>query len=345
MGWLWGSGSDSNKDTLDPSLRDFLDSEAPRGPKPALPKKPTPKPAESSQPAQETTGEISADPAKPAVPPQSLFQDGRYAHLWKNYTPQNILDDRGKNEQDKLRDIVDAYNDRRGAIGRAAMENCAMEYIDQFNCFKSPTFWQASTVCRDESRKFNKCYDMQSKFLKALGYLTMDPRSEEDFEKIQMHADKLYTQMKEQEALIEKAREEGTEIPKFESVLSKRNVVRAVEGKSLSSRPLTEATTGATGATGVFAVPMDTTEQEDDADVWSHIKPTARQQYEKNLAKLPPEEQEIERRALMGELRANTGMAKQLEGTFIEERINRMKRREKGQATIGDTIKRLWGWD
>jgi uncharacterized protein (UPF0335 family) len=30
--------------------------------------------------------------------------------------------------------------------------------------------------------------------------------------------------------------------------------------------------------------------------------------------------------------------------TFLEERIERIKRRESGQATIGDTIKYWWGW-
>jgi hypothetical protein len=37
-------------------------------------------------------------------------------------------------------------------------------------------------------------------------------------------------------------------------------------------------------------------------------------------------------------------MAKQVEAAFVEERINRMKRKEAGQATIGDTIKSWWGW-
>ncbi|PSN60777.1 hypothetical protein BS50DRAFT_578947 [Corynespora cassiicola Philippines] len=325
MGWLWGNSGDSSaKDTLDPSLRDFLQKEAPTGPKPALPSKPAAKPIENSEPSPNKPTE----PEKPAVPPQSQFQDGRYAHLWKNYTPQQALEDRGKTEQDKLRDIVDAYNDRQASIGRIAMENCALESLEQFECFRKPNWWQASTMCNAESRKFNRCYDMQSKFLKALGYLTMEDRSPEEDEKIQMHADKLYQQMLEQEKEIEKAREEGREIPKFENVLSKQNVARALAGKSFTATPVQLA-----------AKP----EQPED-DVWDHIKPEARQEYEKKISEMPAEDQEIERQALIGELRAKTGIAKKLEETFIEERINRMKRREAGQATIGDTIKRLWGW-
>jgi|TARA_R110002003_G_scaffold186_6_gene14553 hypothetical protein len=329
MGWLWGSGGGGSTDNLDPSLQDFLKKEAPTGPKPSLPAAPPKKSNETSNPPS-TAAPASTEPEKPFVPPQSQFQDGRYAHLWKNYTPQNILDDRGKNEQDKLRDLVDAYNDRRAGIGRIAMENCALEYMEQFECFRHPKTWLSmGTLCNAESRKFNRCYDMQSKFLKALGYLTMDERSAEDAEKIQMHADKLYQQMLQQEAEIEKAEKEGREIPKFESLLSDRAISRTMASKPTPSSD---------------ASPTDGAGAEDESDIWSRIKPDARRAYEEKLAKLPPVQQEMERIAVIGELKAQSGITKKVEQTFVEERINRMKRRESGQATIGDTIKYWWGW-
>lgn len=329
MGWLWNSGdSAASQQQLDPSLREFLKKEAPTGPTPTLPtspreKQPEPKTTPQAQSQSTSQSQTESKSYAPAVPPQSQFQDGRYAHLWKNYTPQNVLVDRGKSEQDRLRDLVDAYNDRRASIGRIAMENCALEYLEQFQCFRYPSTWMsAGTMCRAESRRFNRCYDMQSKFLKALGYMTMDQRTAEEDEKIQMHADKLYQQMMQQEAEMEKAKEEGKPIPKFESILSKQNVVNAMSGGSKTAS-------------------ADVT---DDSDLWTRIKPESRREYEKKLATLPPEEQEVERMAMLGELRASTGMAKQVEETFIEERIKRMQRREAGQATFGDTIKRLWGW-
>jgi hypothetical protein len=322
MGWLWGSADRSSaNDTLDPSLRDFLQQEAPTGPKPPLPAKPAP----AAQPAQNATPQ---EHTAPAVPPQSQFQDGRYAHLWKNYTPQNVLDDRGKTEQDKLREIVDAFNDRKAAIGRAALENCALEYMAQYECFQNPGIVSTMTLCRAESKTFNRCYDIQAKFLKALGFLTMDARSPEQDEMMQMHADKLYQQLKEQEALIEKAKQDGQPIPKFESVLSRQNVARAVAGKELSSHPTAQPST----------------DRDDEEDIWSQIKQSSRDEYEKKLAELPQEDRDIERKALLGELRAQARISRKVEGTFVEERINRMKRREAGQETIGDTIKRLWGW-
>ena len=129
MGWLWGSSSDdANK--LDPSLREFLKKEAPTGPKPTLPTAPPKeKPVEPS-PTAVPPVQAPTQPEKPFVPPQSQFQDGRYAHLWKDYRPYNEMMDAGKNEQDKLRDLVDAYNGRSATVGQIAMENCAIEYLD-----------------------------------------------------------------------------------------------------------------------------------------------------------------------------------------------------------------------
>ncbi|KAH8723924.1 hypothetical protein GQ44DRAFT_709367 [Phaeosphaeriaceae sp. PMI808] len=321
MGWLWGSGNGST-DKLDPSLQDFLKKEAPTGPKPTLPAVQKEKPAGQNHATTQTEDQLASE--KLAAPPQSQFQDGRYAHLWKNYTPQNILDQRGKNEQDKLRDLVDAYNDRRAGIGRIAMENCALEYMEQFECFRHPKTWLSmGTLCNAESRKFNRCYDLQSKFLKALGYLTMDERPAEEDERIQMHADKLYQQLLQQEAEIEKAAAEGRSRPKFDSLLSNQ-----------ASKPAPKITSS----------PVNNAVSHGEEDLWSKIKPESRREYEKKFAKLPPEQQEYERMAVLGELKAQTGIAKKVEETFVEERILRMKRREAGQATLGDTIKYWWGW-
>ncbi|KAF2110394.1 hypothetical protein BDV96DRAFT_583933 [Lophiotrema nucula] len=327
MGWLWGSSSSSaTKDELDPSLRDFLANESPTGHREAIPKPPPSKSSSTAtKPATPPSPGLAKQSAESAVPPQSAFQDGRYAHLWKNYTPQGVLENRGKSEQDKLHDIVEVYNDRKASIGDKAMENCALEYLAKFDCFKSPSFWQTATLCNAEAKRFNRCFEVQSKFLKALGYLTMEERSAEEDERIQMHADKLYQQMLVQEKAIQEAKAAGREPPKFESVLSKRNIAAVVGGRN--------------GAKD------EGKEVEDEEDrVWANVKPAARKEYEEKISKLPVEDQEFERKALLGELRAKQGMTQQVEATFIQERVERMKRREAGQATLGDGIKRLWGW-
>lgn len=324
MGWLWSSGNSSNaKDQLDPSLRDFLDHEAPSGQRPALPSKPVPKPTEPAK--QQASEPVLA----PVVPPQSQFQDGRYAHLWKNYTPQDILENRSKTEQDKMKDIVEAFEDRKKQIGNVAMENCAFEYMEQYNCFRNPSFKEAATLCRKQTKKFNRCYEIQAKFLKALGYLALDGTDPVAEERIQMRADELYQHLKAQEAAVEKAQAEGLPLPTFENVLSKQNVVLAAAGKPLTQSP----------PAGISA------EQQANDEVWAHLKPDARAEYEKQLAKLPPEEREIERQSILGELRASTGMFQQVGAAYEEERIQRLKRKDAGQSTLGDAVKRWWGWD
>ncbi|KAF2000636.1 hypothetical protein P154DRAFT_192135 [Amniculicola lignicola CBS 123094] len=326
MGWLW---NDAPKDQLDPSLRDFLKHEAPSSQKPALPALPS-KPADRPPPSAPAPDH---NPSTPPVPPQSQFQDGRYAHLWKGYTPQNVLENRGKSEQDRLKDIVDHYKDRRGDVGRVAMENCALEYMAQFECYRNPSWAQIAVVCRTESRRFNRCYDLQQKFLKALGYFTLDERSPEESERIQMHADKLYQQLMDQERQIEEAIEQKKPIPQFESVLSKQNISRAMTTIKVGTEAGKD--TGGQSLTGLF----------NEEDVWAQVKPEARQTYEQQIADLPPLEQETERRAILAELQVQNTMAKRLEVAFVEERISRLKRKESGQATVGDTIKRWWGWD
>ena len=110
--------------------------------------------------------------------------------------------------------------------------------------------------------------------------MTLDARSPEESEKIQMHADKLYQQMLKQEAEIEKAEAEGREPPKFESVLSRANIARAMAGKQTVITPL----------------PAQASAQvETEEDIWSQIKPEARLRYEETIAKLPKRDQDIER--------------------------------------------------
>lgn len=129
--------------------------------------------------------------------------------------------------------------------------------------------------------------------------------------------------------LPEEVKEDGLPIPKFESMLSNPDVVQALGG----STQVENKTSNVGNST------MDY-----EADIWKHINPESRKEYEKKLASLPPEEREVERMAVLGELKAQTGVSKKMEEAFVIERINRMKRKEAGQATLGDTIKSLWGW-
>lgn len=97
-----------------------------------------------------------------AVPAESLYQDGRYAHLWKTYRPLAEVENETKTDTEKLQDVLEAFKARKAAIGTAALENCADEQMDWSNCMRGGSLRARMTMCSDEVRKFERCFNMQS---------------------------------------------------------------------------------------------------------------------------------------------------------------------------------------
>lgn len=169
MGWLdslWGRRSDDPLQDFDPKVREFLRKESPvtYG---------SSKPNQDGQDQQSTSGESSPattstdQPAKEGlasktVPKESLYQDGRYAHLWKTYKPLGEIESETKSDHEKLQDVLDSFKSRKAAIGQAALENCSEEQLDWNNCMKSGSLKARMTMCSEEVRKFERCYNMQS---------------------------------------------------------------------------------------------------------------------------------------------------------------------------------------
>jgi hypothetical protein len=155
MGWLWGS-DDKAKDAikkLDPALREFLEKESPVKFAEA---QPDPEPeAPPPPPTKEELEEV-----KNRVPSQSLYPDGRYAHIWKTYTPQGEVERRNKSESEQLADVLEGYKNRKAEIGRAALENCALQQFDLNECFRNGGIRATATMCRTENRSLERCYTM-----------------------------------------------------------------------------------------------------------------------------------------------------------------------------------------
>ncbi|KAI8691784.1 hypothetical protein LRP88_09048 [Fusarium phalaenopsidis] len=222
MGWISSIlGTDKSADPLgklDPSLRDFLEKESPL-------KYPTKQPANPPPPAQEPSHDNStiapAQAQKPAVPSASLYQDGRYAHLWKNYQPLAEIEAETASDHEKLMNVLQSYKERKEAIGKAALENCAEHQEEWVNCMKHGTWEDQMQMCRHQVRRFERCYMMQSRFLRALGYGSVAGRSAVVEEDIQMHADALFQRMIKHEDAVEKAKAEGLPIPVFEPAIPK----------------------------------------------------------------------------------------------------------------------------
>lgn len=171
MGWFWGP-SDSDDDNkskdplrdLDPSMRDFLKRESPvkynDSNPPAAPARRIPEPTAK---ATDTTSSVpSAAEEEPKVPSQSLFPDGRYAHLWKTYESKETIENAGKSDQEKITDVLEGYKYRKAEIGRAALENCANEQWLVNDCFRNGSWGSRMTMCRDENRQLERCYMVQA---------------------------------------------------------------------------------------------------------------------------------------------------------------------------------------
>lgn len=319
MGWIWGKDKDDDTNNnplrdLDPSLRDFLEKESPVKYTTSPPQPPPP--SELLPPPQEVpTPSSTSESTTPAVPRQSLYPDGRYAHLWKNYRPLSDIENATKTDQEKLLDVLEGYKRRKAEIARAALENCAFEQDAVNECFTSGGWGKRMTMCRAENKKFERCYLMQFRFLKALGYLSTYDRPPAVDEEIQMHADTLFHRMLSQEKAIEAARAADLPIPTFPPIIS--------PAASTAPNPNTH-------------LPA--------LDGRDRLKPEARAVLNERLKKMTPEERALEEHAVAVEAQATEVLGRQIGEIYEDQEKHRKERREKGTATIGDTIAGFFGF-
>lgn len=167
MSWFWNSSSstdgkgDDPKKKLDASLRDFLETEQSKDYKPS--KSAAPRTTYLDKAIPQATAAQSE--TEKAVPRESLFQDGRYAHLWKTYQPQGAIETEAESV-DPARQMLDEVKARKSALKDAALENCAEEQETLQMCFElgslSHRMWARASMCHKENTEFSRCYEMQS---------------------------------------------------------------------------------------------------------------------------------------------------------------------------------------
>ncbi|KAI4097514.1 MAG: hypothetical protein LQ344_000247 [Seirophora lacunosa] len=364
MGWFSGWFGDNNPPekgnndplrNLDPSLRDFLDKESPSKyetsspPPQPQPQQPSTQVKPTSPPTGEKEQEGKEDPSttRPAVPPESLFQDGRYAHLWTTYKPRAEVENALKSDQEKLMDMLDGYQYRKARIGKAAMENCSEEQEAMHHCYRHGNFKQTMTVCRKENRAFERCYTMQARFLKALGYLAADDedRPAEVEERIQMHADKLYHQMLAQEAAASEAAAQGLPAPTFEPVIAPFAASAPVDHNNNNSPPTTStgAPLSASAAATIESARHPLSYEESKRLYLQKLKPHVREALEKQWTtqQMSEEQKMLAARACAMEAEAGIGVANQVGGMLQEIQRKREERRSEGKGTLGDIVS---GW-
>jgi hypothetical protein len=340
--WFWNSSpSSSSPDSVDqlPSdLRKYLDRETPKpqhsSPEPEprsyaeqlhlrKPSNPSPEPSEPSK-----------EPDKPHVPRESLYPDGRYAHLWKNYRPQHQIDSAVQTDAEKLRDMFESYEDRKREIGRTALENCVFQQLAYSDCLKGGSAYARSTLCWDENKALTRCIEMQGKFLKALGYLSVPGRDPQVEERIQMHADKLYQRMLEQERLREEAREKGEPLPEFPPILNPQTVSRFLD---MQTKPSVSSST----STRTPPKELYRPNRDDPIDLSDIPSEKARDYFRKTLRENPEwsrERMEVERAELIARYREDLKMAKAYDGILDSQKKAAEERWAAGRPTVGDRM-------
>lgn len=229
MPWFWGGGNQNDPaKSLNADLKQFLEDQHPR------PYRPTEVPLQVSEEVKlpevpKSLPDTTKSAEERPLPRESLFQDGRYKDLWKTYVPQSELVAATSNPVDQ---VISARKDRRAGIHRAALENCVFEQELQRNCLGgglSGSVKSKMTMCHAETKTFNRCYQLQAKFMQALGYLASSGTTDEEEERIQMHADKLYHRMMDYEEALEDARRNNQPIPPLSSVFDPNRPAPTVE--------------------------------------------------------------------------------------------------------------------
>lgn len=321
MVWPFTSSDDPLK-KLDPELRKFLEKEAPKSQPPPRTQRPAPQNAPSRQ--DPVTLEALAVDEQPKVPQQSLYQDGRYAHLWKTYKTGATVD--AKSDSEILKDLTSSYKWRKNEIGKVALENCSFEAMAESDCWKSGSFTSKLWMCRAETKALDRCTNLQTKFLLALGYLSLPDRSQDVEDRIQMHADHLYQQMLQHEQAVKTAKEKGLPVPVFKPVMSRENLAKVLGVSSPETLQVADQAQ-------VLAANTEL----------SHVPEEMRIKYEQTVKDMSPEERLIEEAAHVGKARDTSALAKEYQDLLEKRKQDREIRRTEGRETIGDRVTRWWG--
>jgi len=327
MVWPFNT-TDDPLSKLDPELRKFLEQEAP---KPSPPQHFTSAPSTNSTPAfvdqlqksQQSKQSQSIPHDAPKVPPQSQFQDGRYAHIWKTYQPTS--DTASMSDGEVLQNLTKSFQWRKQEISKVALENCAFEAIAEQDCWKSGSLGQKLRLCGDETKALNRCTTLQAKFLQALGYMSVDDRPPEVEDRIQMHADRLYQQMLEHEKAIKIAKEQGVPAPDFKPIMSRENLAKVL---------------------GVQATQyMDTAERAEymaQKKDLSYVPENMREKYEKIIKDMTPDERIIEEAVNITQAREQSNLARDYRQFVEKKKVEEALRKETGTPTIAERIRSVW---
>lgn len=150
-----------------------------------------------------------------------------------------------------------------------------------------------------------------------------------------MHADTLYHRMLDQETAQKEAEEKGLPIPKFPPIIPKPR--SAATPSSLPS-PIAAEAAAQTRASAESVDPAAKGQK------WELLTPEARAELEKRMKDKPETIRELEERAMIAEAESDASVVKRVAALQTTDLERRRERREKGEASIGDTVSGWLGW-
>ena len=176
------------------------------------------------------------------------------------------------------------------------------------------------TMCKAENRSLARCVDVQKKFLKALGYVSMNARPEEESEQIQMHADRLYHRMLDHEKVVEQAKEMGKTPPPLPPLLDSAQEAVGASREHEQQRA---------SAAAMFKRGLTLDE------LPPHLQQRLTKRY---LDGLEGQEREIAKRGLDHDIEAHAALVEGVHERWIEDHRARLKRRAEGREQLDDKI-------
>lgn len=94
---------------------------------------------------------------KPPTTQYSKYGD-KYADLWAQYKPPAQVAAELRTPSMAISDVYESYRARKAALGRAALENCALQQLDLHECYKT---WSTIGGCTEPRHKLDDCFMTQ----------------------------------------------------------------------------------------------------------------------------------------------------------------------------------------
>ena len=155
-----------------------------------------------------------------------------------------------------------------------------------------------------------------------------------------MHADSLYQRMLEQEKAIEAAKEAGQPVPTFPSLIPKTRSPAQFTPPMLSSTPPPSSDESALEKDSRPADGSQTTQKKREFK----LTDAARADLRKKTKDQPQIVKDLAEQAVQAEAEADIQTQDRLHDLISSRERARKERREKGEATVADTISGWLGW-